>query len=378
MKKRLIAMALCLCTAFSFTACSDDESEKKTEAKLTLGEYKGIKVDSSLSTVAEEDVQDYLDSVLKKMSTEEEAKEGTTAKGDAIKITYSSTIDGKEYKSGEGYRLNLTEDGFNVDGFVDGLIGKNIGDKVSLDLKIPEKFTDTAVAGKDVHFDVTIEAKYVTVVPEFTDEWVEKNFAYVDCKTKEDLLAYLENDYYITQIYNEIWQEVLDNATVESYDSEQLESTIKEFKDYQAYYIYSYYGYELADYLKAVGVSEDDFNKQMEESAKAYLKQQMVVDAIAKAEDIVVTDEIYADKIEEFAKTYGYDSVEEFESVYEGEDFKASILGYIVEEFVCENVVFEENYGIRNPIEEETTPAPTTEAATGDGASKEEATTGAQ
>lgn len=372
MKKRLLAIALCLCTAFSVSACGDDEvveKEKKVEGKITLGEYKGLEVDASLATASEEEVDEYLQSVLESYSTTEELSEGVLEKDGKAKVSYTSTVDGEEYKNSEGATISLTEDGFSVDGFVDGLIGHSVGETVELDLTLPKDFSDKEVAGKGIHFSAKIEAKLNTVVPEFTDEFVSSNFDYLDLKTKDDLIEYLNNDIIISKAYSEIWQEILDNATVESYGTDELQDMVDKYTEYQEYVIYMQTGYELVDYLELIGKTADEFKNDMTEAAKSYLKQEMLIDAIAEKEGIEITDEFYQEKMYEFARLYGYDSVEEYEKAYEGsktkEDFELDIRAFEVQELVCKSVKYVENLGLRS--EKETS----SEGETTEGASEE-------
>lgn len=393
MKKKLLALALCVCTAFSAVACSsnDDNADanetEKTEGKLTLGEYKGIKVDASLKEVAEDDLQDYLDSVLEAHAVTEEITEGTVAQNDTIKFDCTITVDGSEYNTVTGeellieYEAGEAESGFPIGDLCAGIVGKNIGDEFELTLKYGDDYSDTTVAGKDAIFKVKVLAKLNTVVPEFTDEFVATNFDYLNLSTKQDLLDYLENDIVINQVYSDIWEYViLATATAESYDSEDLAAMTKEYAEYQEYYIYQLTGgYSLSDYLSAVGMTEDDFMAQMEEMAKVYLKQEMLVNAIAEAENIVVTDEVYAAEMLEFAKSYGYDTVEEFEEAYAEsmtkEDFEFTVLTYLVQEFVCESVEFVEGQGLYSEAATEETSSE--ETSTEETSSESETTTAA-
>ena len=382
MKKKLLAMVLCICTAFSIAACGDDETaNEKTEAKLTLGEYKGIKVDATLEDVSEDDIQSYLDSVLESKATEEEVTGVTLAKDDIAKLDYTCTIDGKEYKTQKGAKIQLNDKGFDVDGFTDSVVGKKTGEEYEVKLTLAKDFQDTTVAGKEATFKVTVQAKINTIIPEFTDEFVAKHFDYVNLKTKDDLLKYLERDLRINQIYGDVWEKVvMETAKVESYDSEDLKAMTTEYSEYQAYNIYMYTGMELAAYLQKIGKTAEEFNKEMEDSAKAYLKQEMVINAIAEAEGIVVTDEMYQKEMLKFAKSYGYDTVEEFEKAYESsmkkEDFEFTVLTYVVEEIVCESVEFVEGYGVRTEkeTEKESTTGETTtgETTTGEKESSSE------
>ena len=375
MKKKLLAVALCVCTVFSVAGCK--EKDKKTETKYELGQYKGIEVDSSLKTVEKKKVDEYLNSELDYHSKDEEKKEGVLEKDGKAKITYKSTVDGKEYKSSEGYLITLNDKGFNVDGVVDALIGKSVGEKLSLDLKLDKDFSDTTVAGKDIHFDITIEAKVITVVPEFTDEFVKEKYGYLGLNNKDEFLKFLEEDIYISQIYSEVWDEIMGNLKMESYDTDKLNQLKTDLEEYEEYQIYVTYGMSMEQYLSAMGMDEDKYSELVEESAKEYMKQEILVDAIAEAEGITVTDELYDQKILEYAKAYGFETVEEFESNYSDmtrDDFEYTILSELVIKKVCENVKFVDGLGLRSE-KETATEGTTGEKTTGEATTGEEETT---
>lgn len=386
MKKKLLAIALCVCTVFSVAGCDKAKKEEKQETKYTLGQYKGIEVDSSLKVVEQKLVDEYLESELEYHSKDEEVKEAVLAKDDRVKISYKSTVEDKEYKNSEGSIITLNDSGFNIPGVVDAIIGKNVGDKLSLDLTVPKDFSDTTVAEKPIHFEITIEAKMVTVKPEFTDEFVKTNYGYLGVNTKDEFLAFLEEDIYVSQIYNDVWDVIMQNLKMESYDTDTLKDLSTELKEYEEYQVYMTYGIDLATYLTYMGMDEKEFDKLVEDSAKEYMKQEILVKAIAEAENLVITDELYQQKLLEYAKAYGFDTAEEFQSQYSDmtrEDFEFTILSELVIKFISENVVFVDGLGLRNEEEtsgeattgETSTEATTDEATTGEETSTEEETT---
>lgn len=377
MKKKLLAIALCVCTVFSVAGCDKAKKEEKQETKYELGQYKGIEVDSSLKTVDKKLVDEYLESELKYHSKDEDVKEAVLAKEDRVKITYKSTVDGKEYKSATGSVITLNDKDFTVPGVVDAIIGKNVGEKLSLDLKLPKDFSDKNVAEKDIHFDITIEAKVINVKPEFTDDFVKDKYGYLGLNTKDELLKYLEEDIYISQIYNDIWDVIMENLNMESYDTDTLNDLTKELKEYEEYNIYMTYGIDLDTYLGYMGIDEDEFNELVEKNAKQYMKQEILVRAIAEQEQLVISDELYEKKILEYAKAYGFETVEEFQSQYGDmtrEDFEFTILSELVIKNVCESVVFVDGLGLRTE-EESSTGEGSTEKATDEATTGEEETT---
>ena len=136
------------------------------------------------------------------------------------------------------------------------------------------------------------------------------------------------------------------------------------------------YGIEMDAYLEYLGMDAEEFSKTVKESAKEYMKQEILVDAIAEKEGIEISDELYEAKIFEYAQAYGFETVDEFQSYYGDmtrEDFEFTILSELVIEVICDNVVFVDGLGLRT--EEETSSEASTEQATDEASTGEEETT---
>jgi trigger factor len=347
MKKRILALLLGTACVMSLVACSSDETKetsKTTSGKITLGDYKGFVVGESVTNVSDDDLQGYVDYILQQNAVTTDVKEGTLKADDVAKITFKATIDGKEAEelsSAAETSVTLSAEGAAINGFTDALIGKAVGTTNEFDLTIQSDFSNTDYAGKTVHFSVTVNAIAVTTTPELTDAFVEKTYAHMGYKTISELKEYLKNELYINQIYKLIWTDVLEKQKVVSYDTKKLAEMTEQFKSNMEQQIYTQTGADLAAYLKASGTSEADFMKDMENQAKASLKEEMFLKKVIEIEKIKLTDEEYNAKMTEYAKTYGYSSVEEFSSAYATltkDDFEFSILSYKAQEFICKSV----------------------------------------
>ena len=188
--KKMTAVLLAAVMAFSLAACGGEDTDGTTAAEteessstdeteaaaeepeyfsafnldnlsdyVQLGEYKGIEVTAQDTTVTDEDVETELQSQVENATPiYEEITEGTVADGDVVNIDYEGTLDGVAFDGGTDTDFNLTiGSGQFIDGFEDGLIGKNIGDTVELNLTFPEDYTvNSDLAGQDVVFTVTI------------------------------------------------------------------------------------------------------------------------------------------------------------------------------------------------------------------------------
>gem|GEM_PF-4022189 len=380
MKKKVLAAALALCMVAGLAACgksSGSTDSTATEGEITLGQYKGIDVKESTYTITEEELQDYRDSVCKYCSYTEDVTEGTLTEGLTVSVNYTAYVGGEEYTSAEATDITLEDDGFEVDGVVEALIGAEVGSTIEVTSTFDEDYTDADVAGKEVTFSIEILSYETTVIPEYTDEFVAENFAYLGFTTTAELDEYLERDLFVSSVIEEIWDTVVDNATVVSYDSEDLAELVTEYSEYQEYIIYYSTGYTLEEYLEAVGMTEDEFTAEMEASAKEELKERMVVEAIAEAEGIEISDTEYDELMEEYAGNYGYDSVEAFSSYYSSlteEDFLFSMINQKVQEFVADN----SNPVADEELETETETEDATEAETDSEDETEEDTTTAE
>ena len=144
MKKKMLAVALCICTIFSMSSFGKEKEPEATKVELTLGKYKGYTVSESEAAVSDEDIEKYITSILRTYQTTENVTEGTTAEGDVINVTYHRTVNGEEYTdsqtvknedgsiAGNTENVTLKTDSYKIEGFTDGLTGKTVGETVEI------------------------------------------------------------------------------------------------------------------------------------------------------------------------------------------------------------------------------------------------------
>lgn len=362
MKKKILAVALCVCTVFSMAACGkkDDTSTGNSEGKLTLGEYKGYTVGQSVTEVSDEEVQEYINSILNTFATTESVTEGTTAEGDTVSVTYTATTNGEEETTSEdgstGTTVNvvLSDDGFEVDGFTAALVNQPVGSTVEMDLTYPEDYTDTTLAGQPVHYSATINSISVSTTPEFTDEFVATNYSFAGYTTVADFTNFIKEEIYFIQVNNTIWDDIIAAQKVESYPADEL----KEYVD-KAYAqienMMTSYSYTMDTYYQMMSTSEEDLMKELETNCKDVVKEKMFVRAVAEKENITYNEEAAA----KYAAISGFTSVDEFSEYleYYDEELEYTVLSYLVQNFVCENanVVSDEETTAEETTAEETT-----------------------
>lgn len=370
-RKHLMAMLLCAaCLATTSAAVLAEETEavtevstetdteaEETEAKaerpdykaadyVTLGEYKGLKVQIDL-TASEDEIEEELNSAISQADVMEEITEGTVAEGDIVSIDYEGKLDGEAFDGGtaKDYDLEIGSGSF-IDGFEDGLIGVNVGDTVDLNLTFPENYFSENLAGQEVVFTVTVHA--IKRMPELTDELVstmtDGEYTTVD-DYKASIRASLEEEkagQRDAMIMSELFTQVAANTTINEYPEVMVDYGVQEMNDYYVDMAESF-SMEFADFLSMyLGMTEEEFNEQVVLAVQQNLQQEMYLKAIAETEGIELTEEEYEAGCEKYAETYGMESAEELVENYGESVVRLSLLQEKVLEFLKESAVIEE------------------------------------
>ena len=330
---------------------SEDESESETEFNVadlpaydaseyvTLGEYKGLTVEVDPVEVTDEQVMDKIASETKQTLTE-----GTVEDGDTVNIDYVGKLDGEEFDGGsaEGYDLEIGSCTF-IDGFEDGIIGMQVGETKDLELTFPEDYHSEELAGKDVVFTVTVNS--ISRVPELTDEVADSVVEGMTAEAyQESVRQDLEDSAKESQksdAQQKLLQAVYNNATISGYPEENLQYTIKRATDYYEW-LASMYGMSLDDYLTNYGMTQDEFKEQIQPVAEEALGEEMTLLAIAKEENIEVSDEEYQDGLARYAEAQGMDDPSKLEEAYGENYIRNSLLQEKVLNFLYENATIEE------------------------------------
>ena len=314
-------------TAAESTAAETEEYV--AESSVKLGEYKGIAVTVTEASVTDEEVENQIQQVLNSKAEYREVDRAAQM-GDQVNIDYKGLLDGEAFKGGtaEGYDLTLAScygcicgsmdrascnralgSGSFIDGFEDGLVGAVKGDQKDLNLTFPDSYPNNPdLAGKEVVFEVTVNAVKERSVPELTDEFVasvspdDGTVEKYRESTRENLLEQkqLSID---NQRDTDILNAVVDNSEVVCSTASIDEAYDTQLKAYTN--MLSSYGVDLATYAGMIGSDEDSFKQEIRQEAKEMAKQSLVLNEIAKQENITIDD---SDK-EALAKRYGYESL---------------------------------------------------------------------
>lgn len=376
MKKRAIMISMLLVMALSVTGCSQKTATKDKDTKteetaktddaeetesdntedtsedtpttaelmagidvekcVTLGDYKGVTVEKTIQSVTDEDVQNEIDNALANYPVEvdQAAKEG-----DTVNIDYVGKIDGEEFDGGsdQGADLKLGSGKF-IDGFEDGLIGARKGETRTLNLTFPEDHTQD-LAGKAVEFTVTVNA-VKEPLSEPTDQWVADNIEGYDniADYKAGIRSEQEENNEQTadnQVRYAAWTQVIDNCTINEYP-ETLVEVGKKLYEQQVETYAKYAGMELDAYIESSGLTQEEYQSNMEEYGKNVAAQALVCQAICDKEGFAIGDDDYQKALQDMLTEYGC-TEDELIQTYGQDNVEQSIMLNRVSNLILEN-----------------------------------------
>ena len=388
MKKKTYLVILALCAAMAMTACGtsagqkeetkstaesqDTADEKDSKAAdsaesdsdkestgtvsgdtrlvsvddvskyVTIGQYKGLSLDKTVEAVTDDMVDGRIKEELQNKA--EEVTEGSVQNGDVVTINYVGTKDGVAFDGGTANNYELTiGSGTFIDGFEDGIIGMKKGQTKDLDLTFPEEYSSEELAGQEVVFKVTLQS--FKRAPELTDDWAAKN---TDCKTAEEYRKEIRTtleDEAKTSAQNTLretaWNTVLSASEVKEYPQDDLDTAKTEFKT-----LYENYAKQgdmtLEDFVKAQGISMDDFEEQSSQYAEYKVKQNLIVQGIMDAENMTLEDEKSLSIQDELIKSYNVKDLAALVDKYGQAAVDESIGLLRVEDFILDNATVEE------------------------------------
>ncbi len=310
---------------------------------ITLGEYKGIPVTYSKLEVTDADIDEVIQSELQSNAEEVEVTDRAVQNGDIVNIDYEGLKDDVAFEGGtaQGFDLEIGSGRF-IEGFEEGLIGAKTGDELSLNLTFPENYSSTDLAGQAVVFKVKVNAIKITVVPELTEDYVKENTEFDSIAAyKEGVRAEL-----VEQNENSMRNEKINNLITTIIDSSTISSYPQSVVDYYAYEMESYYmqyatmfGYELSDFLAANGLTVEKYNEEKKSYAESRTAQELVLNAIIKAENMQISDEEYKAGVAGYVEEYGYASEEEFLQYATEAQIKESLIWEKAVNFILEKSV---------------------------------------
>ena len=286
--------------------------------EVKLGNYKDLKVKKEKVKVSKEEVQTEIDHLREQFAEIRVKEDGEVESGDTAVIDFKGFVDGEELEggSGENFPLEIGSHTF-IPGFEEGVLGMKVNEEKELDLQFPDDYVKD-LAGKKVTFHVTLKEIKTRVLPD-VDEDFFKDLGYDKVTNAEELAKEVENvvkNRKQNEIDDRFIEEVLktasENMEVELSDAiidDEVHRMIHQFEDQL-----KMQNLKMDQYLEFSGMTHEDLHKNMEPEAIKRIKYRYLLEAVAEAEKIEVTDEEAEKDAEEMAQNYGISKEELLEA----------------------------------------------------------------
>lgn len=322
---------------FIFTA------EVAVRPEVKLGKYLGVQVTKVDTTVTEEEIEAALEKERNNNSRTVTVTDRPVASGDTAVIDFEGFVDGVAFEGGKGenHSLEIGSHSF-IDTFEDQLIGKNAGDDVEVNVTFPEQYQAEELAGKPALFKVKIHEIKAKELPELDDEFAQDVSEFDTlAEYKEDLKRQLteqkENEAKRTK-EDEAIQKIIEKTTIEIPEAmldTQCENMINEFAQR-----IQQSGLTMEQYMQFSGLTVDKLKEQVRPEAQTRIMSSLILEQIAKEENIEVTDAEIDAEVEKMAASYGMeaDKLKEYMGDAEKESMKRDIAVTKAVDLIMDNV----------------------------------------
>ncbi|MBE5913288.1 MAG: trigger factor [Pseudobutyrivibrio ruminis] len=317
-------------------------AEVAVKPEVKLGKYKGVSVTKIDSKVTATEVNNTIKAELER-AARTVTKTGKAAKGDTAVIDFEGFIDGVAFEGGKGenYDLELGSGSF-IPGFEDQLIGHKAGEDVDVEVTFPENYQAEDLAGKPAVFKCHIHEVKGKDIPKLDDEYVADTTEFETVEEyKASVKERLENNKKAEgrrAQEDEAIAKIVEDSEMEIPDAMldyQVENMINDFANNMAQQ-----GLSLQQYMQFTGMTMDSFREQVRPDALSRTQSSLVLEAIAKAENIEVADADVDAKLEEMSKQYGMelDQIKNLVGESEKESMKKDIAIEKAIELIMDNV----------------------------------------
>lgn len=352
MKKRILALLLCMITTVSLVGCGNKEgsaegteSVEDTESTemaalpevdlnqydyqaselVTLGDYSAVPLTLTGDyEVEDQDVTDYFTQLFTNYGPffTDDASKTTIEEGDIVKVDYVGKLDGEAFSGGSAedqlldVSNNSSPDGTTyIDGFTAGLMGHSVGEVVDCDVTFPEEYGNSDLAGQAVVFTFTVKAiEKELSVEEVDDTFAQEQFG-VD--TTDEMYAqirtYLEASAESAKeedTYTALQEYLMETSTVDVPE----DFVNAKVMAYENYVVTNYYGGDFSGFESDVntyyGYTVEEMEAVWAESFTKDLQIELILSAIAEAEGIAFDQEGYDEYIANVVSANGMESSE--------------------------------------------------------------------
>ena len=318
-------------------------AEVAVKPEVTLGKYMGVTVAKVDTSVSEEEIAAELENERNKNSRTVSVTDRPVQEGDTAVIDFEGFVDGVPFEGGkaEGHSLEIGSHTF-IDTFEDQLIGKNVGDDVDVNVTFPDQYQAPELAGKPALFKVKIHEIKAKELPELNDEFAsEVSEKETLAEFKEEIkerLAQAKEAEAKAQKEEEAIQKIIEKSKMdipEAMIETQCETMLDEFAQR-----ITQSGLSFEQYLQFSGTDVNGLKEQVRPEAVKRIQSSLVLEQIAKEENIEVTDADIDAEIEKMAAAYGMeaDKLKEYMGEAEKNSMKSDLAITKAVELIMDNV----------------------------------------
>ncbi len=285
-------------------------AEVAVKPPVSLGKYKGVEVDKQVITVTDEEVDAEIRKEQEKNASKNEITDRPVKDGDEIVLDFEGFCDGVAFEGGKGtdYPLTIGSGSF-IPGFEEQLVGAGIGEEMEVNVTFPENYQSDDLAGKDAMFKCTVKKITEKILPELDDEFADEVSEFSTlAEYKDDVrktITERKERTAQTAKENQAVEKVIADAHVEipaAMLRTQQEQMVREFEQQ----VMSQ-GMNFEDYLKYAQTNREQLTENMKEDAERRIKYRLVMEQVAKEENIVATDEDFEEELKKMADAYRMD-----------------------------------------------------------------------
>lgn len=296
--------------SYDFKVGEDLKITAKIELRpeVTLGEYKGMTVEVEGYKTPEDAMEKSLNGMLEQHATTVVVTDRKTVNTDIIVFDFDGYSNGEKIEHGDAknFTLDLGHSSF-IPGFAEQLVDRPIGEEFDIEVKFPEEYHEKKLAGQPATFKCKINEIKTKVLPELNDEFAQKvgPFKTVD-DLKADIQKYLDTqkaDYDRMNSEKAIFEKVASEAKVDIQQTmidREADELVEEYKQKLAAQ-----GFSWEQAVEAQGY--DTIMNQLKEDAAVRVKNSLVIDKIAKLENITVSQADFSAKLTELSQMYQID-----------------------------------------------------------------------
>ncbi|MDY0256336.1 trigger factor [Gudongella oleilytica] len=295
--------------------------------EVELGDYSTIELEKVDYSATDAMIDAEIDRVRNMNSRMIDAGDRGIANGDFVTMDFEGFIDDEAFEGGasEDHVLEIGSGQF-IPGFEEGLLGKKKGEAVEVNVTFPEEYHEESLKGKSAVFKVDIKEVKVKELPELDDEFAKDVSEFDTLEDyKNSIRVELEKqlkDQEKIETENKIVEKVVEMSSFdvpEGMIQSQIDNEIKDFE-----YRVGMQGFNMERYLELTGMSVEELRDNFRSVAERRVRADLVLEAIAKAEGVEVTEEDLDKELEKLAEQYKQENKEKFV-----EDMKKGDLGFL-------------------------------------------------